>query len=202
MDVQQGEVTDDADTGREKSPLVDGLAVNDQDRGVPPSASVVGQVMRERLPARGAGGHISPADGLSERSSETPPEQGAAAEHSRALGGLRQVAVRIPRPLYEAVAREVLSGVERPSYGQLVAWTAQDHPGEVRAALNTAMAQPARQPRGRRLAAETVQLTLRVTPAELAEVDRLLEQAGGAEQGVTRTKVVVAILQVAVDQST
>lgn len=108
--------------------------------------------------------------------------------------------MRIPRPLYEAVARGVLAGVERPSYGQLVAWTAQDHPTLARAALDAVLAQPARQPRGRRLAAQTVQLTLRVLPAELAEIDRLLAQAGGAERGVTRTKVVVAVLQVAVDR--
>jgi len=171
-----------------------------------PSASASGP-LASRPSGRASGGHPVEAARPPAASSEAPKPQVAASklpDHGRtsqALGGLRQVAVRIPRPLYEAVTREVLSGVERPSYGQLVAWTAQDHPEEVQKALEALVARPERLPRGRRLAAETVQLTLRVSPGELAEIDRLLEQAGGAEQGVTRTRVVAAALHVAVDRS-
>jgi hypothetical protein len=41
-----------------------------------------------------------------------------------------------PGPLFEAVVRDLLGPlVERPSYAQIVAWTCQDHPGEVHAEL-------------------------------------------------------------------
>lgn len=196
--VEPADLADDPGPRGEDSRPTAGPAMVDEDVEAP--AAPADPVTTARRPAPGAGTSPDAVDARSGRLSASADDPGAAAERSGGLGGLRQVAVRIPRLLYEAVAREVLSGVERPSYGQLVAWTAQDHPGEVQGALAGVLAQPARRPRGRRLAAQTAQLTLRVTPGELAEIDRLLEQAGGAEQGVTRTKVVTAVLQVAVER--
>jgi hypothetical protein len=90
------------------------------------------------------------------------------------------------------VVRRLLSGVERPSYGQLVAWTCEDHPDEVLAALPTTVP-GARIPRGRRLAAESVQVTLRGEAPELAVIDGLADRAE-----TTRTAVTIAALSVAV----
>ncbi|WP_239341130.1 hypothetical protein [Frankia sp. CiP3] len=104
--------------------------------------------------------------------------------------GTRPAAVRVPRDLYLSVVERLLSGVERPSYGQLVAWTCEDYPDEVLNALPRT-APGARIPRGRRLAAESVQVTLR-GDAELPVIDQLAARAE-----MTRTAVTIAALTVA-----
>ena len=117
------------------------------------------------------------------------------------MGPTTVVAVRVPRPLYEAVVRDLLGPlVERPSYAQIVAWTCQDHPGEVHAELQRQVATEARAPRGRRIAADSVPLTPRFLAAELALVDAIINEVAGTTAKVTRTAAVVAALRVAVKQ--
>ena len=103
--------------------------------------------------------------------------------------------------MYEAVVRDLLGPlVERPSYAQIVAWTCQDHPGEVHAELQRQVATEARAPRGRRNAADSVPLTPRFLAAELALVDAIINDVAGTTAKVTRTAAVVAALRVAVKQ--
>ena len=110
------------------------------------------------------------------------------------------LAVRIPRPLYEAVVHELLAGgVERPSYAQIVGWTCEDHPEAVLAELMRESETAARVPRGRRMAADSVALTLRFQPVELAPLNRAIMQATDSRQApVTKTAAVTAALRVAV----
>jgi hypothetical protein len=102
--------------------------------------------------------------------------------------------------LYEAVVRDLLGPlVERPSYAQIVAWTCQDHPGEVNAELERHVSTEARAPRGRRLASDSVPLTPRFLATELALVDAIIKDVAGTAK-VTRTAAVVAALRVAIKQ--
>ncbi len=112
----------------------------------------------------------------------------------------RTLAVRIPRPLYEAVVHELLAGgVERPSYAQIVGWTCEDHPEAVLAELMRESETAARVPRGRRMAADSVALTLRFQPAELTPLNRAIMQATDSRPApVTKTAAVTAALRVAV----
>ena len=108
-------------------------------------------------------------------------------------------AVRIPKPLYDAVVHDLLARtVERPSYAQIVAWTCEDRPDEVLAELAHFAAQPARAPRGRKLATDGVPLTLRFHPGERRSLDEITARAGGESTRVTRTAAVIAALRVAV----
>jgi hypothetical protein len=109
------------------------------------------------------------------------------------------VAVRIPRLLYEDVNNDLLSGPERASYGQLVIWTCEDHPESVAVSVVDARPRPgSRRPRGRRLAADTVQVTLRLTLEERALLDDVIEEVRAEHPGiVTRTEVAVAALKLA-----
>lgn len=112
------------------------------------------------------------------------------------------VAVRIPRLLYEDVNNDLLSGPERPSYGQLVVWTCEDHPDTVASTVRAARPQPgSRRPRGRRLAADTVQVTLRLTVEERDLLDGIINdvKAGGPGGVVTRTEVATAALRLALE---
>lgn len=112
-------------------------------------------------------------------------------------------AVRIPRPLYDAVVHDLLgSHVERPSYAQVVSWTCEDHAGDVLAELAHSLTAAARAPRGRRLAGDGVPLTLRFQPSERAALEAVLDQAGGGALKVTRTAGVIAALRVAVKHGT
>lgn len=109
------------------------------------------------------------------------------------------VAVRIPRLLYEDVNNDLLAGPERASYGQLVVWTCEDHPESVAASVGDARPRPgSRRPRGRRLAADTVQVTLRLTLEERSLLDDIIEEVRSEHPGiVTRTEVAVAALKLA-----
>lgn len=125
----------------------------------------------------------------------------AASPASEPAGSLNAVtlAVRIPRPLYEKVINELLAGAERPSYAQVVGWTCEDHPEAVLAQLMSDSRTAARVPRGRRKAAESVALTLRFQPQELAHLDQVIQQASGSRGAqVTKTAAVIAALSVAV----
>lgn len=112
--------------------------------------------------------------------------------------------MRIPRLLYEKVINELLAdGVERPSYAQVVGWTCEDHPEAVLAQLMWASRTAARVPRGRRKAAESVALTLRFQPQELAHLEQVIRQASGSRgTQVTKTAAVIAALSVAVKSGT
>jgi len=109
------------------------------------------------------------------------------------------VAVRIPRPLYEDINIQLLAGPERPSYGQLVVWTCEDHPNQVATEVRNARPQPgARRPRGRRLAADTVQVTLRLTVEERSLLDDIANTIRATNPGlITRTEVATAALRCA-----
>lgn len=116
-------------------------------------------------------------------------------------GGTTVVAVRIPRALYEAVVRDLLGGLmEKPSYAQIISWTCQDHPDEVRVELQRQVTADGRAPRGRRIASESVPLTPRFQPAELAVLDAVVAEVADASAKVTRTAAVIAALRVAVSQ--
>ena len=116
-------------------------------------------------------------------------------------GATTVVAVRIPRPLYESVVRDLLGAlVEKPSYAQIIAWTCQDHPGEVRLELHRQVTADGRAPRGRRIASDSVPLTPRFQPTELAALDEVAAEVADGSGKVTRTAAVVAALRVAVKQ--
>ncbi|MBV8994015.1 MAG: hypothetical protein JO287_10030 [Pseudonocardiales bacterium] len=111
------------------------------------------------------------------------------------------VAVRIPRPLYEDINIQLLAGPERPSYGQLVVWTCEDHPKQVATEVQNARPQPgSRRPRGRRLAADTVQVTLRLTVKERSLLDDIANTIRATHPGlITRTEVATAALRCALN---
>jgi hypothetical protein len=126
-------------------------------------------------------------------------------DHNGGTGnaGVTVVAVRIPKALYDAVVHDLLGGlVERPSYAQIIAWTCEDHAEEVIAELTYATTTTsARAPRGRKLASDTVPLTLRFQQlAERASLDDVIRRARGEGAKITRTAGVVAALRVAVKQ--
>jgi hypothetical protein len=122
------------------------------------------------------------------------PRQG-----QQAASGGAVVAVRVPKPLYDAVVHELLGPLlERPSYAQIVGWTCEDHPGEVRAELERSTQNARRAPRGRRLATEAVPLTLRFASAELAALEHLMDSVARTDERITRTAGVIAALRVAV----
>ncbi|MDB4873409.1 MAG: hypothetical protein JWL97_4413 [Gemmatimonadales bacterium] len=106
------------------------------------------------------------------------------------------VAVRIPRHLYEEVARRLNdTGRAHPSYAQLVAWTCEDKPDAVVTLLEQLTRPAARRPRGRRPASDSVPLTLRFRPDELQTLDAVAGSASSAI-AVTRTAAVTAALRV------
>jgi hypothetical protein len=116
-------------------------------------------------------------------------------------GATTVVAVRVPRALYESVVRDLLGAlVEKPSYAQIIAWTCQDHPDEVRLELQRQVTADSRAPRGRRIASESVPLTPRFQPAELAVLDAVAAEVADGSGKVTRTAAVVAALRVAIRQ--
>ncbi len=146
---------------------------------------------RDRAPSRGRARGAGRRLPVGERTDEEPS--------TAAPTGLVVVAVRVPWVLYTTVVG-ILSGPERSSYGQLVAWTCKDAADEVLEALQRLLEPPprGRRPRSRRIAAATVQVTLRMRPDELAALDAVVSQASGMEAQVTRTKAVIAALEVAV----
>lgn len=116
-------------------------------------------------------------------------------------GATTVVAVRIPRALYESVVRDLLGAlVEKPSYAQIIAWTCQDHPDAVGAELQRQVTADGRAPRGRRIASDSVPLTPRFQPAELAVLDEVAAEVANGSGRVTRTAAVIAALRVAVNQ--
>lgn len=152
---------------------------------VPPAASP----QREQIPQPAQTGNRAGA--IPSTAPDAPVQQTPAGNAKTAV-----VPVRVPRPLYEALVRELLGPlVEKPSYAQVIAWTCTDHPDDVRAELRRMTNRNARAPRGRRIAADTVPLTPRFRPAELDILDSVTREVDG---DATRTAAVIAALRVAV----
>jgi hypothetical protein len=108
--------------------------------------------------------------------------------------------VRLPAELYQQVNNVLLSGPERPSYGQLVMWTVEDHRGEVTAQVESDLPDPLeRVPRGRRLAQDRVPVGLQLLGTERDDLDDLAVSVAERNDGtrVTRTDVAIAALRVA-----
>lgn len=146
----------------------------------------------------------------SERGAGTGRPRSAAAGSRTSSSSTRQppsvrgrvaTAVRLPADLYQQVHNVLLSGPERPSYGQLVMWAVEDHPGEVAAQVEAARPDPSqRVPRGRKLAQDRVPVALQLLAAErdtLDEVADSLTERLEAHPKVTRTDVATAALRVA-----
>jgi len=113
-----------------------------------------------------------------------------------------QVPVRVSHALYQQVNNELLAGAERPSYGQLVLWACEDQPDDVAARVRRARPEAgSRRPRGRRLAVDTVQVTLRMTAAERDRIDEIADRVRETHPGiVTRTEIAAAALRSALSQ--
>lgn len=168
--------------------------------GEPPtSSSTQAAPSREprpaRLPAvetprrpRGAGGR---------------PARPTAIQRPQAAGATVAVPVRVPPTLYSDVNQDLLAGPERPSYGQLVIWACEDHPESVVEAVRKSRpALNSRRPRGHRMAAPDVQITLRVRASERALLDELAARVQPEDgKAVTRTEVAIAALKQALQYS-
>lgn len=155
---------------------------------------------RSAAPAAGA----VDRDGSSSRPRSAPVgrsrSQSSTTRQARSTRGRIATAVRLPAEVYRDVNDVLLSGAERPSYGQLVMWTLEDHRGEVAATVESGLPDPSRRtPRGRRLAEDRVPIGLQLLSAERDELDDLaaeVSERNGGER-VTRTDVAVAALRVA-----
>jgi hypothetical protein len=120
----------------------------------------------------------------------------AAAEQP--VEAITKVPARVPAELY-AAAQPLVKGVGKPSWGQLIAWTCQDHKDEVVSAVLEHARTTARRPRGQNLQGTPgLQVTARLDRSELPVVDEVMKLAGQkAERKVNRTMVVIAALTVA-----
>ena len=108
--------------------------------------------------------------------------------------------MRLPAELYREINDVLLSGSERPSYGQLVMWTVEDHRGEVAAQVEADLPDPSdRIPRGRKLAEDRMPVGLQLLSSERDELDEIAGQVAARQEvaRVTRTDVAVAALRVA-----
>jgi hypothetical protein len=118
---------------------------------------------------------------------------------------ITKVPARVPGDLY-AEALPLVKGVGKPSWGQLIAWTCQDHHDAVLAEVLALAADSvgSRRLRGpNREGAAALQVTARVDALELDAVDDILKRAQGkAKTKVTRTHVVIGALKVATGQPT
>ncbi len=164
-----------------------------------PTATADPGVSSTVLPAKAS----RTSDGVAKTAPRPPRERGAHA--TAAIADARRasvtVAVRIPRQLYEVLVRDLLAGnAERPSYGQVVGWTCEDHPEAVLEELARESEVTSRKPRGRRFASDSVALTLRFQPDELEHLDRIITRTATATGKTTRTAAVTAALRAAVKE--
>lgn len=94
-----------------------------------------------------------------------------------------------------------MKGAGRPSWDQLVAWTCQDHPDQVRAevARQAPAAMSDRRPRGQnRPGAAGVQVTARLSTDELEILEQVRASCAGPDTSPpTRTAVLIAAVTVA-----
>lgn len=118
----------------------------------------------------------------------------------RSTRGRIPTAVRLPADLYLQVNEVLLSGPERPSYGQLVMWTVEDHREQVAAQVEADLPDPSdRVPRGRKLAQDRMPVGLQLLGSERDDLDNLAAEVAARNEGtrVTRTDVAIAALRVA-----
>lgn len=109
------------------------------------------------------------------------------------------VPARVPAELY-GKALPLVTGIGRPSWGQLVAWTCEDSSAEVLVELlEPDQLGAGRRPRGQnRQGTAGLQVTARLNADEFTAFEQVMQQASRkAEAPVTRTKVVIAALTVA-----
>lgn len=180
---------------------------DDLDQLLPPPTAAADDTHAGTAPAgprddRDTAATAEPAVAESDRQPPARPARGSGGRPRRDQDEVDEPpavsAVRIPKPLYDAVVSDLLAGmIERPSYAQIVAWTCEDHPADVLAELEHATSLTARAPRGRKLATEVVPLALRFRPDERRVLDELVAR-GSAAGRITRTAAVTAALRVAV----
>jgi hypothetical protein len=185
----------------------------------PPLGSLLPRVRNVPTPAPAPArspGAVGPVQKTLRGDSQAPEEEvqprlatktrglgGRPSPENRKMGRITPVAARIPGPLYET-ALPLVKGVRKPSWGQLVTWTCQDHASAVRKEV-TVLAQATTTPRrlrGQNREGEaTMQVTARVLPDELAVLDDLRETLNVVvDPLVTRTMVIIAALTVATRQ--
>lgn len=154
---------------------------------------------REVATPRRAPGSAPPATAAAYPSA-APRGVGGGPWTANETGRITRVPARVPSALYEA-ALPLVKGVGKPSRGQLVAWTCQDHETVVRAQIATLAAAAAspRRVRGQNREGEaTVQVTPAFTVGERVVFEGLREKAQqDADVPMTRTMVVTAALKVA-----
>lgn len=141
----------------------------------------------------GPGGRSRPPATNGARTTPTMRQQ-------RSARGRIPTAVRLPVDLYRQVNDVLLSGSERPSYGQLVMWTVEDHRQAVAAQVEASLPNPTdRIPRGRKLAQDRTPVTLQLLHSEREHLDDLAAGVAERYEGarVTRTDVAIAALTVA-----
>lgn len=157
----------------------------------------------------GASAGIGSVRGTPSRRSRPSASSGARAtptlRQQRSARGRIPTAVRLPADLYRQVNDVLLSGSERPSYGQLVMWTVEDHYTAVSTQVEATLPSPTdRVPRGRKLAQDRTPVTLQLLNSEREYLDDLA--AGVAQRyedaRVTRTDVAIAALTVALQVRT
>ncbi len=163
-----------------------------------PVSEAMAESMGTKTPVR-----VAPDRPESSHGYPSPKPRGVGGRPSSEIredGRITPVATRIPGRLYEA-ALPLVKGVGKPSWGQLVAWTCQDHEDGVRAqvdALAKVVSMPRRLRGQNREGEATMQVTARLLPAELDVLEKLraaLDEI--VDPQVTRTMVVVAALTVA-----
>lgn len=151
------------------------------------------------------------ASDVAEENDGTAGEKPKSSPRARGAGGrpaagkepvdtITKVPARVPGDLYTQ-ALPLVKGVGKPSWGQLIAWTCQDHHDAVLAEVLALVADSvgSRRLRGpNREGAAALQVTARVDALELEAVDDVLKRAQGkAKTKVTRTHVVIGALKVA-----
>lgn len=140
---------------------------------------------------RGSGGRPAGQRTKDTPASEPKPE-------AKADSKITRIPARVPGNLYDR-ALPLVKGIGRPSWGQLVSWTCQDHRGAVVAAIVAHAAEEGRRPRGQgTVGTAGNQVTARLYPNELAPIDQVMTEASRkVDQKVTRTMIVLAALEVA-----
>lgn len=153
-----------------------------------------GTKSKDAKESRDSSGSSSAEPKREQRSEPRPETKQDAKPDSRIV----RVPARVPADLYDR-ALPLVKGIGRPSWGQLVAWTCQDHKTQVVAAIVAATTVEGRRPRGQGVVGTAgLQVTCRLFPDERPPVDAVLKDAQAkVKTKVTRTMVVLAALEVA-----
>lgn len=173
-----------------------------------PDSPEPSQAPTKRAPVKKRAAKKAPAEPV-------PVEDAAPASKALPVGGPKVISARVPKELYDALARHVASlelSEGRPAYSQVVAVACADHRDAVVDTAVQAALQARRDwraPRGARKAANATMLTLRFWPAELAALEAAQEAVIASRDlddelraKVTRTSVIIAALQVSLREGT